>query len=317
MESVGKKVFGEYLLKFGFGEKTGIELIGEGDGDIRKFNNGYVSDTSNDIIVVPENNVKKFEEARDKIKSKLNMFSRFVEQTLVAMKRNKKQGGKDKGNLDYDKLHMISKSLTRNVFYKNKIGRDLNTCVSIIIDESGSMYNHMKEVRSMTIAIAECLNKLKVPFEIVGTTTTSEYGKMPDGFDRITPIKQDMFKSFKEHYNNVKNRLGSLEDQNNNVDGENLEYASRRLRSQKEPRKIIFSICDGEPCAGHNNYRKMEDNLKDVSTRLRKEGIEVYAFGIGTQAPQEFYGKDFFLYLDSIKNMDMKFFRKFKEIIFQ
>ena len=35
MRSIGPDVFADYIKKFGFGEKTGIELGGESKGDIK------------------------------------------------------------------------------------------------------------------------------------------------------------------------------------------------------------------------------------------------------------------------------------------
>lgn len=44
MKTIGKKTFGDYLKKFGLGEKTGIELTGEVDGNIEKFYKDKIRD---------------------------------------------------------------------------------------------------------------------------------------------------------------------------------------------------------------------------------------------------------------------------------
>jgi hypothetical protein len=59
----------------------------------------------------------------------------------------------------------------------------------------------------------------------------------------------------------------------------------------------------------------MAQQLKNVCNRLRKEGTEVYGFGIGTQNPAKYYGEDFFVYLDSIEAMGVKFFQRFASIL--
>ena len=44
MEQIGAKTFAEYLKNFGFGEKTGIELMGEGLGDMRNLTVDKIKD---------------------------------------------------------------------------------------------------------------------------------------------------------------------------------------------------------------------------------------------------------------------------------
>ncbi len=46
MEQTGPKMFSEYVKKFGFGEKTGIELEGESNGNIKSIAGGRISEIS-------------------------------------------------------------------------------------------------------------------------------------------------------------------------------------------------------------------------------------------------------------------------------
>ncbi len=46
MESIGPKVFRDYVHKFGFGEKTGIELEGESEGNIKSISGSKVAEIS-------------------------------------------------------------------------------------------------------------------------------------------------------------------------------------------------------------------------------------------------------------------------------
>jgi hypothetical protein len=56
-------------------------------------------------------------------------------------------------------------------------------------------------------------------------------------------------------------------------------------------------------------------NLTDTISLCRNNGVEVYAFGIGTKEPSKFYGDDNFVYLKSVDEMTNAFFRKTAEII--
>jgi hypothetical protein len=69
------------------------------------------------------------------------------------------------------KNQKIAKNLTKNVFYTQKQGVSLDTTVSILVDESGSMDDKISNCRSLAIAISEVLERLKIKFEILGHTT--------------------------------------------------------------------------------------------------------------------------------------------------
>ena len=54
---------------------------------------------------------------------------------------------------------------------------------------------------------------------------------------------------------------------------------------------------------------------KAMLTKAQENGVEVYAFGIGTDEPEKFYGKDYFIYLESINDMTSVFFKTTADII--
>jgi cobalamin biosynthesis protein CobT len=120
--------------------------------------------------------------------------------------------------------------------------------------------------------------------------------------------------SFKENYNVAKYRLGNIESECHNADGESLLYAYNRLQKEHTRRKIVFVLSDGEPCCGEHDY-KIGTHLKKVVKDIRNNGDEVYAFGIGTKSPKEFYGENFFVYLEGINELGPVFFNRFKEVI--
>jgi hypothetical protein len=59
----------------------------------------------------------------------------------------------------------------------------------------------------------------------------------------------------------------------------------------------------------------MGANLQRVCERVRKAGIEVYGFGIGTDNPKRYYGEKFFIYLEEVGQMGQDFLRSFVKII--
>ena len=281
----------------------------------------YLALRDADKHLVPKetlNDRENFTERRNEIAAGVSAMTRALEQALRSMAKVKKDPYLRYGKIDKKRLVQITKSLSKEVFFKTRPGEDLNVAVEIVIDESGSMSNFRK-VQQLAIAIGEALSQIGVKFEITGTTTEfcgGDYGMPLKGsFTRTNPIIYFHYKGFEENWITVRQRITQTSCRNHNVDGEAIEFAAYRLAQRKESRKIIFSLSDGEPCAGHNNDSFMCKNIKTVCARCRKNGIEVYGFGVQTQAPEAFYGRENFVYLKDIEQMGEDFVRKFATVI--
>ena len=278
----------------------------------------YTARRELDEHIFPNGNKGYYERERTQVSGQVMGLSRALEQALRVLSKSRIQGGLRRGTLDNRRLVHAATGLSKNVFYKTSKGITIDTVVSIVVDESGSMGN-IHEVRRMVIAMSEALTKIKVDFEIVGTTTKFWEGdrNIPsmDGFDRTNPLIYKHYKVFGENWNQVAHRTAGMDSHIHNVDGEAVEYCAQRLAGRKEKRKVIFSICDGSPFAGHQNTEVMRRNLKEVCQRVRKGGTEVYGFGIGTTAPEQFYGTDNFIYLEDSGKMGPEFIKRFASIV--
>lgn len=257
-----------------------------------------------------------FAERRGKIGAAVSSMTHALAQALRSLAKSRKNPYLRQGKIDKKRLVAITKGLSKEVFFKTQSGVELDVAVEIVVDESGSMGNYY-DVQLMLIAIGESLSQIGVPFEITGTTTRGRnYGVIEDtSFTRYNPIVYKHYKNFSEQWVNVRQRICYTGAHNNNVDGEAVEYAAFRLAQRKESRKVIFSLSDGQPCAGQGNDGEMCANLKRVCQRVRKAGIEVYGFGIGTEAPKAFYGEKFFVYLEDVASMGQEFIKKFVDVI--
>ena len=277
----------------------------------------YTADTTRDEWRVPKGNTNSYEIAKKEVSCSVAKLTKYIENALQSVARSKKLSDRDRGKLDKRKLHLLAKSLSKKVFYKVRDGKKLNTCVSIVIDESGSMCGEQeKSVRCLSIALAECLTKLNIPFEIAGFSTTGCIpSDVPYWITRSNPMIIKLYKSFDERYQAVRTRLGNISSYNNHVDGEALEMMAYRMRNRKEQRKVIISLSDGEPYAGQGYSITFQNNLKRVVKKLCSTGFEVYGFGINTESPKKYYGEKNFVYLDSIRGMGEPFFKKLFEII--
>jgi len=267
------------------------------------------------MIEGSEKDKETFKTDREQVASSVAAMTSALVQALRAQTRCRKMPNLRRGKIDRRKLVHIAKSLSKEVFFKTRQGEKLETAVSIIIDESGSMGKYHK-VRLVAIAVGEALAQLNIPFEITGTTTkyfgSSSSIQPLNGMDRSNPMVYNHYKTFEQGWMSVRHNMSKTGAHFNNVDGEAVEYATRRLLGRSEARKIVLSLSDGRPDAGHSNSHKMGKNIVRTCKRAREAGVEVYGFGIETSAPRDFYGADNFVYL---KDVDVDFAKSFVSIL--
>lgn len=68
-----------------------------------------------------------------------------------------------------------------------------------------------------------------------------------------------------------------------NIDGEALDWAARRLSYRKEKSKILVVLSDGRPfdkqTVDVNGRKYLEDHLRDVIKEIERSGIKILAIG--------------------------------------
>jgi cobaltochelatase CobT len=272
------------------------------------------------VFRVPETTPEdagRYEEMLKQVAPMVMQMTRSLEQAIRTITMSKKATHMPRGKLDMKRLVPLVTGLDKRVFFRKEEGLDLDVAVSITIDESGSMRHGKSEaVRDMAIVLGEVLDQLGIPFEIVGGTTANvSVGPPEGGFDRTNPIVVDLFKTFGENWKTTRPRMLRVSHYNNYIDGEVIEMEAKRLLGRHERRKIVFSLSDGSPNAGHDNNRRMGQNLIEVCEKARKAGVEVFGFGIGTDEPKQFYGEKWFVYLESLSELGQKFISEFAGII--
>ena len=284
----------------------------------RKVFGEYRPYTAEDSIIHSVENKDGFDNAFNSIRGAASVLSSYLEQSLKTLSRCRVIDNRDKGSLNVQRnATLIAKSLSKNIFSKTIKGISLDTTVSILIDESGSIgYDTSREFTKIVIAFAEVLERLKIKFEVLGHTTGRAYHCPSNaGFTRCSKMVILEHKNFNEPYRSERYRLGSIGFNNCNIDGEALLVAFKRNVSQRSKRHVILVFSDGLPNDPNGFTGMLYRNLTDTVRLCRNNGVEVYAFGIGTEAPSKFYGEDNFVYLKSVDEMTNAFFRKTAEII--
>ena len=276
----------------------------------------YIRFSGYDKFTIPTEDYKSYNSARRRISNNIMKISQYTRAALLALSRCKKSSGQESGILDKRRLADIATGTKKNIFYHTTKGLNLDTAITILLDASGSMFNNTGDVKCLCIALAEAFENLKIKFEILGFTTDySEYCYKTWKGVRTSPLLTLLFKQFNERYTSSKYRIGSYKALNDNVDGESLMIAWNRNKVQRTHRHIVFVISDGIPCCSGLYPSTLENDLKRTVSLIRKQGGEVYAFGLYTKEPARFYGADNFVYIEDISNLSISFFKTLQEVI--
>ena len=192
-----------------------------------------------------------------------------------------------------DPLHPLS-------FKREKDTNFRDTVVTLLLDNSGSMRG-----RPITVAatcadiLARTLERCGVKVEILGFTTRAWKGGQsreawlaagkPANPGRLNDLRHIIYKSADAPWRRARKNLGLMMREGllkENIDGEALDWAHKRLLARTEQRKILMMISDGAPVddstlsVNPGNYleRHLRWVIEEIETR---SPVELIAIGIG------------------------------------
>ncbi len=175
-----------------------------------------------------------------------------------------------------------------------------DTVVTLLLDNSGSMRG-----RPITVAatcadiLARTLERCGVKVEILGFTTRAWKGGQsreawlaagkPPNPGRLNDLRHIIYKAADAPWRRARKNLGLMMREGllkENIDGEALDWAHKRLLGRTEQRKILMMISDGAPVddstlsVNPGNYleRHLRHVIEDIETR---SPVELIAIGIG------------------------------------
>ncbi len=192
-----------------------------------------------------------------------------------------------------DPLHALS-------FKREKDTTFRDTVVTLLLDNSGSMRG-----RPITVAatcadiLARTLERCGVKVEILGFTTRAWKGGQsreawlaagkPANPGRLNDLRHIVYKSADAPWRRARKNLGLMMREGllkENIDGEALDWAHKRLLARTEQRKILMMISDGAPVddstlsVNPGNY--LERHLRWVIEEIElRSPVELIAIGIG------------------------------------
>jgi cobalamin biosynthesis protein CobT len=218
-------------------------------------------------------------------------FANQVRRHIQTMTRSKPLFERKTGKIHNANLYRVAVpnvigDWNQKIFKKKQDVLDIDTCISILVDWSGSMSNSYKKPTAVRAAqrLVKTFDKaLHIPVEVISFS-------VPWGTNFIHAV----IKRFDERVTDVQiaQRFTEFDDlTGGNADAEAVLYTAKRLASRKEKRKILIVLSDGEPTDsvdGSAGY-----GLKQVTDSIRKRGqIELYGIGIMDDGVKGFYGKN-------------------------
>jgi cobaltochelatase CobT len=207
----------------------------------------------------------------------------------------------EEGTLDAGRLARVVANPTTPLSFKQEKDTEFrDTCVTLLLDNSGSMRGRPISIAAICAdVLARTLERCSVKVEILGFTTRAWKGGQsrekwlaagrPAGPGRLNDLRHIIYKSADAPWRRVRPNLGLMMKEGllkENIDGEALEWAHRRLMNRPEARKVLMVISDGAPVDDStlsvNPANFLEKHLRDVIAMVeRRRAVELIAIGIG------------------------------------
>ena len=207
----------------------------------------------------------------------------------------------EEGTLDAGRLARVVANPTTPLSFKQEKDTEFrDTCVTLLLDNSGSMRGRPISIAAICAdVLARTLERCSVKVEILGFTTRAWKGGQsrekwlaegrPQQPGRLNDLRHIIYKSADAPWRRVRPNLGLMMKEGllkENIDGEALEWAHRRMMARPEARRILMVISDGAPVDDStlsvNPANFLEKHLRDVIAMVeRKRAVELIAIGIG------------------------------------
>jgi cobaltochelatase CobT len=235
------------------------------------------------------------------LSSVVGRLANRLQRRLMAQQNRSWEFDLEEGVLDAARLSRVVIDPQQPLSFKREKEMDFrDTVVTMLIDNSGSMRG-----RPITVAatcadiLARTLERCGVKVEILGFTTRAWKGGQareawlqagkPTNPGRLNDLRHLIYKAADAPWRRARKNLGLMMREGllkENIDGEALDWAYKRLLGRTEQRRILMMISDGAPVddstlsvnAGNYLERHLRYVIEEIETR---SPIELIAIGIG------------------------------------
>jgi cobaltochelatase CobT len=216
----------------------------------------------------------------------------------------------EEGTLDAGRLARVVANPMTPLSFKMERDTDFrDTIVTLLLDNSGSMRGRPISIAAISAdVLARTLERCQVKVEILGFTTRAwKGGQSREGWlaaqrpplpGRLNDLRHIIYKAADAPWRRTRPNLGLMMKEGllkENIDGEALEWAHRRLLGRPEARRVLMVISDGAPVDDStlsvNPANYLEKHLRDVIAMIeRRRLVELIAIGIGHDVTR-YYGR--------------------------
>ena len=235
------------------------------------------------------------------LKGAVSRLANKLQRRLQAQQSRSWEFDLEEGMLDAGRLARVVANPTTPLSFKVEKDTEFrDTVVTLLIDNSGSMRGRPISIAAICAdVLARTLERCQVKVEILGFTTRAWKGGQarerwlaagrPGQPGRLNDLRHIIYKGADAPWRRVRENLGLMMKEGllmENIDGEALEWAHRRMMARPEARKILMVISDGAPVDDStlsvNPANYLEKHLRDVIAMVeRRQMVELLAIGIG------------------------------------
>jgi len=237
----------------------------------------------------------------ESLKGAVSRLANRLQRRLQAKQNRAWEFDLEEGMLDAGRLARVVANPTTPLSFKvEKDTTFRDTVVTLLIDNSGSMRGRPISIAAITAdVLARTLERCQVKVEILGFTTRAWKGGesreqwlasgRPKNPGRLNDLRHIVYKRADAPWRRARKNLGLMMREGllkENIDGEALEWAYRRLQARSEQRRILVVVSDGAPVddstlsVNPSNY--LERHLREVIGMIERRGtVELLAIGIG------------------------------------
>ena len=235
------------------------------------------------------------------LKGAVSRLANKLQRRLQAQQNRSWEFDREEGILDAGRLARVVANPTTPLSFKVEKDTEFrDTVVTLLLDNSGSMRGRPISIAAICAdVLARTLERCQVKVEILGFTTRAWKGGQarekwlaegrPQTPGRLNDLRHIIYKSADAPWRRARANLGLMMKEGllkENIDGEALEWAHRRMVNRREVRKILMVISDGAPVDDStlsvNPANYLEKHLRDVIAMIEKRrAVELLAIGIG------------------------------------
>ncbi|PKP75091.1 MAG: cobaltochelatase subunit CobT [Alphaproteobacteria bacterium HGW-Alphaproteobacteria-6] len=237
----------------------------------------------------------------DPLKGAVGRLANKLQRRLQAQQNRSWEFDREEGILDAGRLARVVANPTTPLSFKVEKDTEFrDTVVTLLLDNSGSMRGRPISIAAISAdVLARTLERCQVKVEILGFTTRAwKGGQARERWlaagrasqpGRLNDLRHIVYKAADAPWRRVRANLGLMMKEGllkENIDGEALEWAHRRMIGRPEVRKILMVISDGAPVDDStlsvNPANYLEKHLRDVIAMVeRRRAVELIAIGIG------------------------------------